>query len=120
MADNSSELLTPAAFHVLLVLVEGPSHGYAIMAEAERLAAGKLGPGTLYRTVQRLLLDGLIEEARARPGEDSRRIVYAITAEGRAAARAEANRLSLLVQAAKERGLLAGEARPRRQKERER
>jgi len=118
---DTSDALTPAAFYVLLVLVEGPRHGYAIMAEVETLTGGqvKLGPGTLYRTVQRLLLDGLIDEARAGPGEDSRRVVYQLSPEGRAAARAEAERLSVLVRAARERGLLDGPGK-RRQKERTR
>jgi len=118
MLDTSNGPLTPAAFYVLLVLVEGRSHGYAIMAEVERMTSGevRLGPGTLYRTVQRLLLDGLIDETAT---GDPRRIVYAITSAGRAAARVEANRLALLVRAAKERGLVDA-PRIRRSEERKR
>ena len=66
--------LTPAVFHIMLALAGGECHGYAIMQEVERLTGGllNLGPGTLYRSIQRMLVDGLIEEtkdsARIRPG----------------------------------------------------
>lgn len=58
--------LTPAVFHIMLALADGERHGYGIMLEVERLTSGRLnlGPGTLYRSIQRMLLDGLIEETK--------------------------------------------------------
>ena len=61
--------LTPAVFHIMLALAGGEGHGYGIMLEVERLTSGRLnlGPGTLYRSIQRMLLDGLIEETKDDP-----------------------------------------------------
>jgi DNA-binding PadR family transcriptional regulator len=60
--------LTPAVFHILLALAGGESHGYGIMLEVEELTRGciRLGPGTLYRSIQRMLVQGLIEELEER------------------------------------------------------
>jgi DNA-binding PadR family transcriptional regulator len=102
--------LAPAAFHILLVLAEEERHGYAIMelvAERTR-GAVKLSPGTLYRTIQRLLEQGLIVEPRERPSpsdDDERRRYYRLTAYGRAVARAEARRLAGLVRLAQASGV---------------
>jgi DNA-binding PadR family transcriptional regulator len=111
--DSAGTALTPAAFHILLVLATGPAHGYAMMSEVQELSGGRtrLGPGTLYRSLFKLLSDGWIVEvlgADGRPDADERRRVYRITATGLAVARAEARRLEALVGAARERGLLAG------------
>lgn len=111
--ESSDVPLTPAAFHVLLVLATGPAHGYAMMTEVQEVTGGRirLGPGTLYRTLFKLLHDGWIVEvpgADGRADADERRRVYRITAEGLAVARAEARRLEALVGAARERGLLGG------------
>src|SRR5262249_56383366 len=56
--------VTPAVFLILLALAEGESHGYGIMQDVDRITQGgiRLGPGTLYRSIQRMLVDGLIEE----------------------------------------------------------
>ncbi len=56
--------LTPAVFHILLALSSGECHGYGIMLEVNKVTGGQLhlGPGTLYRSIQRMLIDGLIEE----------------------------------------------------------
>ncbi len=86
--------LTPAVFHILLALAAGECHGYGIMQEVERLTKGRLhlGPGTLYRSIQRMLVDGLIEETKDGPDSDSddeRRRNYRLTAFGREVARAE-------------------------------
>src|SRR5947209_16140171 len=64
--------LTPAAFHILLALTGGERHGYGIMQETTHNSEGKinLGAGTLYRTIRRLLNDGLIEESEERPAPD--------------------------------------------------
>lgn len=105
--------LTPAVFQILLVLTDGERHGYAIMKEAEANTGGQmqLGPGTLYRSIKRMLADGLIEESAERPdpeSDDERRRYYRLTALGRCAAAAEAERLAGLVQLAQEKRLLRG------------
>jgi DNA-binding PadR family transcriptional regulator len=117
--------LLPAVFHIMLALAEGGLHGYGIMLEVERLTGGqiRLGPGTLYRSIQRMLVDGLIEEAPASraarssssaAADDERRRYYRLTKLGHAAARAEAERLAALVAVAEERGLLRRAAARRR------
>ena len=102
--------LTPAAFHILLVLADGAAHGYAIMQEVERLTNGRvhLGPGTLYRSIQRLLDDGLTEGVppAGSASDDERRNTYRLTALGERVARGEAARLAALVRVARQRGLL--------------
>lgn len=94
-----------AAFHILIALSAGEAHGYGIIRDVETRTnrALRLSPGTLYRTIQRLLDDGLIEERRRTPAptDDPRRRYYAITAFGAAVVRAETDRLSDLVRLAK-------------------
>jgi DNA-binding PadR family transcriptional regulator len=103
--------LTPAAFQVLLALAAGESHGYAVMKFVEDLSEGldRLPAGTLYRTIGRLVADGLAEEtAGADPSaaHDARRRYYRLTGTGRQAAVAQAERLSRMVVAARDAGLL--------------
>jgi DNA-binding PadR family transcriptional regulator len=103
--------LTPAVFHIMLALAESECHGYGIMLEVEKLTLGQLhlGPGTLYRSIQRMLVDGLIEENKdpLHPEEDDeRRRNYRLTKRGLEVAKAEAQRLAALVKAARQRGLL--------------
>ncbi len=103
--------LSAATFHILLALVDAERHGYAIMQEvAERTdGAVKLGPGTLYGSLKRLLEQGLVEESgeRADPAlDDERRRYYRITRFGVAVARAEARRLEKLVLAARRKKLI--------------
>jgi DNA-binding PadR family transcriptional regulator len=103
--------LTPAVFHIMLALAAGESHGYAIMQEVERLTGGQLhlGPGTLYRSIQRMLLDDLIEESEESPNpetDDERRRYYRLTKFGLDVAREEARRLATLVTASHQRKLL--------------
>jgi DNA-binding PadR family transcriptional regulator len=104
--------LTPAVFHILLALVGGEKHGYAIMAEVGAATDGqmKLGPGTLYGTIKRLLADDLIEESEDRPDaemDDERRRYYRLTALGRRVLQAEVGRYANLVKSARRAGLLA-------------
>jgi DNA-binding PadR family transcriptional regulator len=104
--------LTPAVFHILLALAGEESHGYGIMLEVERLTSGQmnLGPGTLYRSIQRMLLDGLIKEttdSNDSEEDDERRRYYRLTPLGLLAAQAEARRLESLVKAARQRKLLS-------------
>jgi DNA-binding PadR family transcriptional regulator len=111
MTVNPVPPLTPAAFQVLLALAAGQAHGYAVMQFVEQVTAGtvRLGPGTLYRTIARLLADGLVEEAEggdpAAP-HDARRRYYRLTPLGRQAAQAEAALLQRLAAAAIQAGLL--------------
>jgi DNA-binding PadR family transcriptional regulator len=103
--------LPTAAFHILLALTGGERHGYSIMQEVVRGSDGKvkLGPGTLYRSIRRLLDDGLIEESNERPVpelDDERRHYYRLTPFGLRVAKAEAERLAELVRAAQRKQLL--------------
>jgi DNA-binding PadR family transcriptional regulator len=103
--------LPPATFHILLALAAGDRHGYGIIQDVESRTGGalRLSPGTLYRTIQRLLEQGLIAEPkrRADPLDDPRRRYYRITPFGTLVARAETRRLTDLVRLAKGVGFLA-------------
>jgi DNA-binding PadR family transcriptional regulator len=116
MSPSDVDALLPlplATFHVLVALVREDRHGYAIMQDVEARTNGeiRLSAGTLYRTIQRLLEQGLIRETRDRPApelDDERRRYYRITAFGEAAARAEARRMADLVRMARAQGLVLG------------
>jgi DNA-binding PadR family transcriptional regulator len=108
-------LVTPAVFHILLALADGDAHGYGIMQDVERFTNGdtRLGPGTLYRSIQRMLVDGLIEElaiALHDESDDDRRRYYRLTGKGRAVAKKETQRLADLLDVARQRHLLAKRA----------
>ncbi|SRR6266568_857032 len=117
MADTPEPVpLTPAMFALLLALHAGDRHGYALMDDVARLTDRTmlLGPGTLYRSLQRLRVEGLVEETDTDDGpavradrRAERRRSYRVTEAGRAAAAAEAHRLALLLDAATAAGLLA-------------
>jgi DNA-binding PadR family transcriptional regulator len=97
--------LTPAVLQILLALADEERHGYGIMQEVETRTGGetRLGPGTLYGSIKRMLADGLIEESDERPDpgmDDERRRYYRITGFGRRVAGAEAERLASLVSTA--------------------
>ncbi len=100
--------LPTATFHILLMLSMGERHGYGITQDVEARTEGavRLSAGTLYRTIQRLLEQGLITERRPSPATDQRRRPYRITAFGRAVLLAESNRLAQLVRLAEGAGLL--------------
>ncbi|MFN2637991.1 MAG: PadR family transcriptional regulator [Gemmatimonadaceae bacterium] len=109
--NGAAPPLPPATFQILLALVGGERHGYAIMKEvAEHTDGGmRLGPGTLYGTLKRLLEAGLVDEAGERPDADAgdeRRRYYRITERGLTVARAEAKRLELMVRAARQKKLI--------------
>ena len=98
--------LTPAIAHILLALADQDRHGYAIMQEVERLTGGtvRMGPGTLYGTIKRMMTAGLLEEAEARPEptrDDERRRYYRATQLGARVLEAETARMAALVGAAR-------------------
>ncbi|HZI62003.1 MAG TPA: PadR family transcriptional regulator [Pyrinomonadaceae bacterium] len=104
--------LTPAMFHILLALADKERHGYEIMREVDERSDGKvrLGPGTLYGSIKRMLGDGLIEEMDERPDpelDDERRRYYRLTNLGHRVAVAEAERLERLVKNARAKKLLS-------------
>jgi DNA-binding PadR family transcriptional regulator len=100
--------LPAASLHVVLALLGGEHHGYALMQAVEELSDGsvRMGPGTLYGTLNRLVSDGLIEETR----QDDRRRFYRLTAEGERVASAELARLQSLLQRVQARGFRLGTA----------
>lgn len=107
--------LPPATFHILIALAGEDRHGYAIIQDVAARTDGaiRLSAGTLYRSIQRMLEQGLIVEPRERPApedDDERRRYYRITPLGTAAAKAEARRLADLVRMARARGLAPGRA----------
>jgi DNA-binding PadR family transcriptional regulator len=108
--------LTPAVFNILLALADGEKHGYAIMNEVEAITQGevKMGPGTLYGSIKRMIEAGLIEETAERPDpslDDQRRRYYRLTGLGLRMAKAEAERLARQVAAAQAKHMLQGQPR---------
>jgi DNA-binding PadR family transcriptional regulator len=102
--------LQAATFHILLALADEDRHGYAVIQDVAARTGGaiRLSPGTLYRSIQRMLEDGLIVEPRERPApeeDDERRRYYRLTSLGALVAKAEARRLANLVRMARARGL---------------
>jgi DNA-binding PadR family transcriptional regulator len=97
------EQLAPAAFLILFALASGDKHGYAIMQEARKLSDNtlKIGPATLYTTIQRLLDSDRIREVAGPEGSDTRRRYYRLTAAGKAALHSELARMEALVRKAK-------------------
>jgi DNA-binding PadR family transcriptional regulator len=96
--------LSPAALHILLALAAENRHGYAIMREVERLSEGryKLGPGTLYDNLQKLMERGLVKEAgKQSANDDPRRRYYRLTAFGRRVLSADLERLKSVLREAR-------------------
>jgi len=107
--------LSAPTFHILMALAEDDRHGYGIIQDVAARTDGalRLGAGTLYRSIQRMLEQGLIVETRERPApdeDDERRRYYRITPFGTAVARAEARRLTQLVRLARASGFAPGKA----------
>lgn len=102
--------LTPAVFHILLALADRERHGYAIMTEVGAATGGELrmGPGTLYGSIKRMIAARLIEESDERPAQDlddERRRYYRLTTFGREVAAAESRRVAKLASVARSKGL---------------
>lgn len=112
------ELLLPlpaVTFHILMALAGGDLHGYAIIQDVATRTGNRLrlGAGTLYRSLERMLGQGLIAESGDRPApelDDERRRYYRLTPFGEAVARAEARRLTELVRLARASGFARGRA----------
>ena len=106
--------LPSAAFHILLSLADGDRHGYGIMRQVAEQTGGRLrlGPGTLYSSIQTLLEGNCIEEVDlgedAKPGGERRRY-YRLTSSGRKLARSEAERLAGLLRIARAKKILQGD-----------
>jgi DNA-binding PadR family transcriptional regulator len=105
--------LPSSAFHILLALAGGEKHGYAIMREvdADTDNAVRLGPGTLYGSIQTLLDAGYVEEVGERSvpaAGNERRRYYRLSPPGRAALKTEAERMALLLRLAKAKKVLRG------------
>lgn len=98
--DRMASPLTPAVLHILMVLAHGEAHGYAIMKQVAVDSGGrvKMGPGTLYGSLKRMIDAGLVREA-APPADadDPRRVYYAITSQGTVALKAELERYRAVV-----------------------
>jgi DNA-binding PadR family transcriptional regulator len=90
----NSTPLTPAVFHILLALADGPLHGYAIMQAVEASSGAAMGPGTIYGSLQRMEDSGLVKEIAT--AADDRRRLFALKPAGRAALVAEAERVARL------------------------
>jgi DNA-binding PadR family transcriptional regulator len=99
--------LTPAVFFILFALADGEKHGYAIMQQTTKLSDGnfRMGPGTLYTTIQRLLDLFLIEEVWDNSERESRRRYYRLTRQGRVLLDLEINRLGAVLRLASEKRL---------------
>jgi len=112
LTDPQSLLpLTPSVFQIPLALSDRERHGYAIMREVETQTGARLrlGPGTLYGCLKRMLAAGLVEESEERPDpdlDDERRRYYRITDLGNRVTRSEAQRLEAAVSAARAKKLL--------------
>jgi DNA-binding PadR family transcriptional regulator len=115
MEPDSFLPLPAATFHILMAVADEDRHGYGIIQDVSASTNGelKLSAGTLYRSIQRMLEQGLLIETRDRPApedDDERRRYYRITPFGRAVAKAEANRLTQLVRLARKSGFATGKA----------
>jgi DNA-binding PadR family transcriptional regulator len=107
LKDRADAPLTPAVLHILLALSTEERHGYGIMKQVEQESRGKvkMGPGTLYGSIGRMMAAGLIHESDRKidPAmDDERRIYYRLTAAGRKALAAELDRYRDVVAVATE------------------
>jgi DNA-binding PadR family transcriptional regulator len=99
--------LSPHQFHILLALTDSERHGYGVIQDVEQRTGGelRLGTGTLYTAIARLVELGLIADAGRAPQINERRRYYRLTPLGRSVLRAEASRLDALLRHARARGV---------------
>lgn len=114
MPKRKLDPLPPAAFQILLSLAGEDLHGYGIMRQVAKQTGGRmrLGPGTLYSSIQSLLEEQLIEEITPSDDESAgqeRRRVYHLSPAGRKLARKEATRLADLLRVARAKNILRGD-----------
>ena len=114
MPKRKLDPLPPAAFQILLALAGADLHGYGIMRQVADQTGGRmrLGPGTLYSSIQSLLEEKLIDEISPTNGketEQDRRRVYRLNPAGRKLARSEAERLADLLRVARAKNILRGD-----------
>jgi DNA-binding PadR family transcriptional regulator len=114
MPKRKLDPLPSAAFHILLSLADEDRHGYGIMRQVSEQTEGRmrLGPGTLYGSIQSLVEEKLIEETAAGDAgkaDQERRRYYRLTAAGRKLARAEAERMADLLRVARTKKILRGD-----------
>lgn len=115
MPNNSPKPLTPAVFHILLVLSTRERHGYGIMKQVEEESKGRvnMGPGTLYGSLGRMIDAGLIRESGKKIDpemDDERRVYYQLTGPGRKALAAELDRYREIVAVAQRKSLIPSAA----------
>lgn len=103
--DTQERPLSSASLHILLALAESDLHGYGIMQSVKRQSGGtfKLGPGTLYANLDRLLASGLVGEAERKLKDGELRREYSLTANGERVLRLEVSRLRQVVNVARTR-----------------
>lgn len=108
MKADATLPLTPAVFNILLALADDEKHGYAIMQEIEEHTAGamKMGPGTLYGSLDRMQAAGLVAEVDKESPNDRKRRYYRLTDFGLRVLQAETERLRLAVNTARKKGVL--------------
>ena len=108
--SDSTTPLTPAVFHILLALSDGPRHGYAIMKAVDEVAGPGLsvGPGTIYGSIQRMEDSGLVLETG--PDRGGKRRLYGLTLAGRKALEDESARLARLTEIVRAKGLAPRQA----------
>jgi PhnB protein len=102
----ASRRLTPAELHIALALAEGPAHGYLLMRRVSGIGNGaQVGAATMYRTLRRMLANGLVAHSPPLPGQDQRRRLYALSDAGLRALASEGRRMAALVGEAVARGV---------------
>jgi DNA-binding PadR family transcriptional regulator len=114
MSQMPEPPLTPAVFFTLLALASGEKHGYAIMQETQDLSESsfRMGPATLYTTLQRLLDLGMVDEVPGPSGADSRRRNYRIAQRGRDLLEVELARVESVVRKARAMSARLGQVKP--------
>ncbi|HKW17782.1 MAG TPA: PadR family transcriptional regulator [Terriglobales bacterium] len=103
--NETVRTLSSAAVHILLALAESDLHGYGIMQAVKQQSGGtfKLGPGTLYANLDRLLASGLVSETERKLKDGESRREYSLSADGERVLRSEMRRLRRMVNVARTR-----------------